>query len=454
MAEELKKNQSNEIHSSLLDVLKETIVWFREFISTNYPKQPPFIRSTVFVFFIIVFTFTLEFVFNILDSGNYISGSIKLKHSDLNPKASFVIDVPNNLKYYTSDIGDFTALLPSRSYLTAKLFGLKANIKLINTSYPGVKKDSIDITCKIKMKSILPFINEFENVEIDIDKKQLNCEMSGYADFSLINSAFAGASSSKNVNNELFKGPNKRIIIKSIRAGKDWNGGQINASLIVVNSHKQTLPLLNSQANNYPVYKISLNPNRTQELGSNYYFSVPNNIDNELKFMVKRLGGVFDYFYKFEKEVNLAEFSYGEKKVIQVSDDIEITARYYGPYDLVYFKTNDEQNITTELLKSKLGFKGYQIISVPSLSGIKSNALFSNAAISYDVVQEILQATLAAGIELKTIQCSALKTSAKNQIQIGYSPKYASKEKLSEQKLNNILNTKSQKEFSAFCDQP
>lgn len=399
-------------------------------------QLPEIIR--VFVYLVMLALFVFITVNTIV--GNYVlTGRVFTQFStDSRPSYGVYCIKIGDRTYGSNREGEFHAVVPISDYIVSKAAGIEARVSSMDNPKPS---SPIDLKAKI-------FSNEFKS-DIYMDENGLatftsqNKEIGSFNFLKLINTAHAGG----NLNATTDK--SNRLFIKEIATSEDWSSKSINMS---IKSNHGLIALNNIYSSSGKTYSLPVIPGKTINTNQEYFFKLPVNNQINTKFVLKGLGGMLFYNSPTHLVVVNNKFKVGELTELKFSDDIQVLTKLYTAYDVIYFATADEDKTLVKKIITKLDSLGIRPISVPSLTGKIPNAIFSNKDIPFDVTQKVIQTAFENGVLLKTIQCGKLKTSADNQIQIGYSGKYNFKNNLNDADLKKFLDAESQNEFNSYCD--
>lgn len=282
----------------------------------------------------------------------------------------------------------------------------------------------------------------------NVAQAEINKKLSNHQ-ISIISTANAGDNHKiANKNPSLISG---RIYVEKIEASKDYDQYDININALV---NDVNILQLMSRETRSASYSLSVTPGSVKYFYGRYYFDLPTGGLSSLKLVSETTGSLPFFKNKSTKEIeSLNSLSYDKPFEVTFDNKVKLKLRFANPYELVYFKVTGNESDLINSLRESAQKEGFYLFDVPSIRGQKSNAIFASNLIPFDMIKKVIRYAKDNHIKLNSIQCTSnLKTAAKNQIQIGYSPKYTKQK--ADDVLEKYLKANSNEEFRALCDKP
>ena len=433
------------------------ISWIRNFLDKHFSQMPQYVRVIAYVSFLFLFIYAF---LSFLTMDIVFTGKINKKVIGNNDKEYTKLDFyyvefnqGNNLTYKTITNNDenFYVTIPFLKLIQTKLSGYEGTVIL------KIKNGALtDDEYKQKFLFKSPFIsNKFDPLtikysvidgELKPQFEEIMTKNSMKYQFLPISSAIAGVSP---IVNSISHG--SKIYIEKIEIPADFDRSIMALSLLA-NEHDYLKPI--SRETRTSNYSLAVTPGETKYYYGRYYFEVPNGNLTNFKFICETSGSLPFFKNKSTKKLeNIDSLSYDNPFEVTFENKVKLTLRLANPYEIVYFKLSGNETDLINNLRNRAQKEGFYLFDVPSTKGRTSNAIFASNTIPFDMIKRVIGYSKDSHIKLNSIQCTAnLKTTVKNQIQIGYSPKYTKQK--TDHELDKYLKANSNEEFRGLCDKP
>jgi hypothetical protein len=382
-----------------------------KFIDRYYLKQSTWVQSITFLVFVLLFAYGFY---------NSVSGTRVIK-------GSLWVDRPQSAcsqrqgscstfaSYYEIRWGTRDFVSNSRGEYNVTI-GFGEYIRLLASGSHEITflKDGQKIAAQTLKLNRLD--GEFVDVTLPANAtNDATTASAGDDDFSFVPSVFASTPDGK-----------YRVTVEGVR----FSGGaaKADAELILV-VEGNTIPLKDRLHDDALAGHIPLAADRNLDLGSSYYFPVPNAslpIKAQLKLVTP--GGLFQLYSNREEEFQLpSQQAVGQPLQLKGSNGSVLTVRVTYGNEVKLFRQSDiaagNDRVEPDFLDQGLLVRWSQS-PLGKAQNRETNALWTGRGVPFDVVQRLLQVALNEKIALKKVQYQYTfqSTSNPNEIQFGSSP--------------------------------
>lgn len=414
--------------------------WLERFISTNYAKQPVWVRTFTYLLFAILLFYGLSR----LIGGEYsVRGRILQEINDksgnevFSPANNYDVQVGDKL-FGTNSRGFYYIILGSFQY-----YRLLLNGKMI---FRISKSENIFNPQQIRFDRLN---GEFEDIILTTRNASERVRGSKEDDSSIMNflirSAFAEKKSEET----------DRLFVTAFELSAGHPGikeGSLDARIDC-----KSFDLLSVQTRGLPAGEIPIYSGKKVVLGKDYYFNIKSlNSSTPLRIEFSTQSGswwrVFSsYSETFKLDLDL---QYGRKLSVTGDKGSKIELEFLSSYQVVMWEKLDLEEVMEEL-KSEFTESGFRVSVKHSPLGYKAqtNAIFGGSSVPFNKIQNVLRIAKNNQIDIKTIEYKLnLRSGNPYEIQLGGFRVYDSAPPISNDKIEELLNAPSESEFTRILE--